>query len=327
MTYRHWMPLDAGQLHYDLTMLALDTWDKIDSGDRQNLRFREDSITDHNLWKLAQQHSGLAVHRFDQSAEHATGADWEWWVGSDALGWVAMRIQAKRVDARSYRQLGHPGERDDEYQYDTLLRSCRADAGATYPLHVFYNGWPDTLYGGHLWPPGTPVLGCQAGCRGAPCMHVQVKSMGCAVASTSTVKLIHESGLRRNRLVRSYLPYSLPWAELFGLWQDMEDLDEPVLGWFTEKGYDSEYPGSYMALFLQRVLEALGNTPGAADFWPTVLDPREEGSMPPLHPHLPDYANAVRYSRRQPVYSSQFETLPAAPLVSVIDVAHEGNDG
>jgi len=134
------MAIAIKRLIRDMDQLALATWNKIELSDRAGLRFGEESITDHNLLTLALGHPDLIVHRYSQNREHKVGADWEWWIGSDPTGWLCLRIQAKKVKGTVYPELAYPGDADEEYQYDTLIRSCNPRRGE-HPLHVFYNGW------------------------------------------------------------------------------------------------------------------------------------------------------------------------------------------
>jgi hypothetical protein len=85
-------PLNVTRLRCDMNRLAVETWRKNDTGDRQGVRFREDSLTDHSLRVLARDHPGFNVHRFNQSEEKRTGADWEWWIGADSTGWICLSL-------------------------------------------------------------------------------------------------------------------------------------------------------------------------------------------------------------------------------------------
>ena len=104
--------------------LSRETWRRVMVGDASGIKFREDSITDQNLFELMESHPQLAVRRFTQNREKKVGADWEWWIGSDRLGWFRLRIQAKRVHEASYKELDHPGAEDGDYQYQTLIQGC-----------------------------------------------------------------------------------------------------------------------------------------------------------------------------------------------------------
>jgi len=140
------MTLRVHDLRRDMNELATETWLKIATGDPRGLRFGENALTDHNLWILDQKHAGLNVHHFNQYEEKKSGADWEWWIGSASTGWLCLRIQAKRVQRKTYPELDHPGSGDNDHQYDTLIDSCDLTQGQ-YPLHVFYNGWTQSYFG------------------------------------------------------------------------------------------------------------------------------------------------------------------------------------
>lgn len=188
--------------------LAIRTWDLIVEGDARGLRVREDTITDLNLLALDTAGLGLFVHRFTQQAEYTSGADWEWWIGA-AGHWLCLRMQAKRVDVDTYRQLDHPGHGSDDYQYDVLINGCREPW--LHPLYVFYNGWADG------WPADAAWNACPAGTRDASqCLHGPVARYGCAIARAKEVATLHRRGGAVRRRAASHLSHSLPWSDLFG---------------------------------------------------------------------------------------------------------------
>jgi len=205
-------------LSWDLDALAVDTWERIERGDRRGLRLREDTISEVNLLELDRRHPQLNVHRFNQNVEKSVGADWEWFIGA-GNHWLCLRIQAKRMDGDEYRQLQHPGDVGDNYQYDTLLRV--AQGGASLPGHgkvtvpifayyVFFNGWS-------AWPTGVPWHGCPNGAQLPHCSHAGVESLGCAAMPAAVVKAIHAGRGAAGRKVAQFLPYSIPWSWLFGM--------------------------------------------------------------------------------------------------------------
>lgn len=205
-------------LSWDLEALAVDTWERIERGDRRGLRLREDTITEVNLLELDRRHPQLNVHRFNQNVEKSVGADWEWFIGTGNR-WLCLRVQAKRMDGDEYRQLQHGGDDGDDYQYDTLLRVARAGVKLpgsgkrtvpTFPYYVFFNGWT-------AWPTGVPWHGCPRGAQHPNCMHAAVESFGCATMPAALVKAIHAGRGAAGRKVAEYLPYSIPWSWLFGM--------------------------------------------------------------------------------------------------------------
>lgn len=210
------MPLHRELLRKDLNRLAELTWKKIETGDRSGLTFREDSITDHNLWELSQAHPDLHVYRYNQVQERTSGADWEWWIGSHQDGWLCLRIQAKRVHKASYPELGHAGRGDSDFQYDTLIESCDEKSGE-YPMHVFFNGWHQGRFKqGTYWAWPAAWRACPNGRGPDDCSHASPQHYGCAIASSHAVKRAHEGGKRNTRMVTKHLSNALPWSYLLG---------------------------------------------------------------------------------------------------------------
>ena len=165
--------------------LAHATWLRILTGDDRGIRQREDTITETILLDLDVRQPDLIVHRFNQNEENAVGADWEWFIGSDRAGWFCLRIQAKRVDQGQYKQLGHPGHGTDDYQYDTLIRSCSESTAATgvksFPYYVFFNGFAK-------WPSDATWSGCPRGFPLGECKHASLYDFGCSAAPADLVR-------------------------------------------------------------------------------------------------------------------------------------------
>ena len=202
---------DWRRLRRDMDRLARQTWDMIARGDVMGIRLREDTITESALLRLALDHPSLTVRRFNQNAEKTSGGDWEWIVGADGVGWFALRIQAKRMDELSYRQLDHPGERDDEHQFDTLIRSSAARSDLpTLPWYVFFNGWASG------WPTGVSWNACPKDYPPERCIHHQLHDMGCAAAPAVVVRTLYETSGRARRRMGTHLPHSVPWSWLMG---------------------------------------------------------------------------------------------------------------
>ncbi|MGE2767134.1 DUF6615 family protein [Rhodococcus sp. 1.20] len=202
------MLLDLYKLHRDMDEMSVQTWRRVLVGDAAGLKFREDSITDQNLFELMERHPQLSVKRFTQNKEKEVGADWEWWIGSNNLGWFRLRIQAKRVHRASYAELDHLGFEDGEYQYETLIRES-SNCDATYPFHVFYNGWRD----------GRFKVSFDSD-HADRCGKLDQSLWGCSVMSSHAVKKLHlgTSGSdqwRKRSSVPRYIPELLPWSRLF----------------------------------------------------------------------------------------------------------------
>ncbi|MEU1525528.1 DUF6615 family protein [Nocardia rhamnosiphila] len=205
------MPLNVVKLIQDMDRLSKATWERVLIGDVSGLKFREDSLTDENLFSLMRNHPQLSVRRFNQNAEKESGADWEWYVGMDSIGWFRLRIQAKRIHGASYRELDHPGRLVGEYQYQTLISGCESET-ATYPFHVFYNGWScDRFHATKFTSDHTDSCG-----------PLDQELWGCAALSSHAVQRIHlgsmQTGEWSKRLHASrYIPELMPWSRLFTL--------------------------------------------------------------------------------------------------------------
>jgi hypothetical protein len=184
--------------------LACATWRTLSDAVELGMDWGEVTTTHTNLLAIARQvrSTGLTLHieRITQSRERSLGADWEFWLQlatGEALG---LSIQAKRIyldgGVLNYSALGHPGERANEKQYDTLIRHARVQG--SHPFHVFYNTSP--LAGASVIFPGPwdqPLFGC-------------------AALSTYEVRRIRNTFMRKgvNRASR-YAAKSMPWSDLF----------------------------------------------------------------------------------------------------------------
>jgi hypothetical protein len=167
-----------------LDSLAELTWDRLHDGPKNNIFFREESLTEHNLFELARRHPGLAIRKFSTTEEAGTGADWEWWIGSDIDGWIGMRIQAKKLDRGRYRELRYRSQSQIRIQCEVLIDETLSQSRgrALYPFYCFYNGWDRT----DGWPSD---VAWTAGCSLPPeCSTVpNLKVFGCALAPAEVV--------------------------------------------------------------------------------------------------------------------------------------------
>ncbi|WP_040694342.1 DUF6615 family protein [Nocardia vinacea] len=209
------MVVDLGRLVADMNSLSVDTWRRADVGDQVNLKFREDSLTDHNLFELHLRHQELRVYRFDQTEETKSGADWEWWIGTPERGWLCLKIQAKRVYGLSYPELNHKAGAGSAAlrQYEVLIDQCDSRR-AEYPFHVFYNGWSDGRFRG-----ADDIAVNRSIERHQISGRVQEdisKLWGCTVMPTRKVREQHaiKRGRHQFTYVPSYLEHSVPWSEL-----------------------------------------------------------------------------------------------------------------
>lgn len=141
--------------------LAAGTWDRIRLGEAMRVRQGEETISDLNLLEIARAKlPNVAVRKETKPKEGKTGIDWEWWIGSDRVGWWPYAVQAKRVSL----QRRYPGLRQKvkgRYQIEILADYARREG--RIPLYCFYNYCERPDPGVH-WhcslPYDEPQLGC-----------------------------------------------------------------------------------------------------------------------------------------------------------------------
>lgn len=204
-------------LRDSMEALAWATWLDYRDGFRYGLIPGEESITDRNLLELRREHpDDLHVHRYTRNKERQVGADWEWWIGTDDDGWLCVRIQAKRIYTKTYETLDHPGAKESEFQYQTLIRSCLKSH--VYPFHVFYNGWePDRF---RLDDRDDDVEAWAANPWWS--IHGQRRELwGCAALSSYRVASLHSASGPKRSYAPRYLKHAMPWSELFGAGVDL----------------------------------------------------------------------------------------------------------
>ncbi|WP_218829576.1 hypothetical protein [Rhodococcoides fascians] len=168
--------------HYEAILRAAQAMDTVSAmfwklsatrlhGPRGAARLNEPAFTE-LLLLLLEGHQVLQQYQFTGGQESAVGADWEWWIGADDLGWRCARIQAKRVFPRIdtasrpipdgvplYKQLDHTvGRTGGPLQMDVLINGAnlgvdpdtkkpdRDLVGVLDPYYVFFNGWPERTF-------------------------------------------------------------------------------------------------------------------------------------------------------------------------------------
>jgi hypothetical protein len=197
-------------IHEAMNATARAAWSAVADGDDLGLRLREDTVTEGALLHLARRFPVLVLQKFSQTEEKSSGGDWQWFVGSRSQGWIAFRLQAKRMDALRYRQLDHGGQFPGEKQYDTLIRDSSAAHVPTFPFHVFFNGWSSG------WPKGIAWNACPRGTTFPNCVHHEMSDLGCSLLPATVVRDLHQSSGKKRLHVATYLPRSVPWSWLFG---------------------------------------------------------------------------------------------------------------
>lgn len=199
------------RLRPTLEKLARTTWTDIADGRRLGVPMGETGITDRNMLALRREHPSLLVRKHAVNEEVRTGADWEWWLGTED-GWMCLVFQAKVLDADGRYPGITKGQAEGKPQVDVLLRTClqrslRLD-GTIWPLYCFYNTWP----GG--WPNGIPRFD---GATTGAISTTDLQLYGCAAADAWSVRrvLVDSHYSRRRTLCDSYLPISRPWSMIF----------------------------------------------------------------------------------------------------------------
>ena len=137
---------NKSDLEVALERLSLETWDRLRTirafSQRPmpyNLvRLGETTITDLAMMELCL--LGLSRSIFlqtPQDKEVHRGTDFEWWLGSVALGWYRFGVQAKKLDMRTGRYLGLAQKTSQELQIDALERYALRNR--VTPLYCLYN--------------------------------------------------------------------------------------------------------------------------------------------------------------------------------------------
>lgn len=212
-----------------MDLIALRTWDDYEDGYPVGLAPGETSVTDALLLDLYRGFPQIGVRRLTPAHENRIGADWEWWIGSPAEGWLCLRIQAKRIYDIGYNALDH--KQDGHYQYETLIESCQEPH--VLPYHVFYNGWERTRFVGRHGN-REDLRALRGNRRHFPYADGPRHAVddpdwgdigprrpnwwGCAAMSTYHVAALHS--LPHHKPKRFYTPrylrHAMPWSRLFG---------------------------------------------------------------------------------------------------------------
>jgi hypothetical protein len=311
--------VDLARLIADMNSLSADTWMRTDVGDQLNLKFREDSLTDHNLFELHLRHEELKVYRFDQTEETKSGADWEWWIGTPEHGWLCLKIQAKRVYGLRYPELNHKAGAGQaaRRQYEVLIDECDPRR-AEYPFHVFYNGWSDGRFqGADNIAVNESIERHQI--KGRVPLGIS-ELWGCSVMPTRKVSVQHavKRGRHQFTYVPSYLQHSVPWSELFipafpttgGVKYDSSDHDGTAIlnaVWHRVEGIThlAELPWGY-------TMEHFSGIP--PEEWLTSADFLRDRQ---LHTDLPEYIQAVMGTSAAPgsFGAGRFDRVPRLAVV------------
>lgn len=124
--------------------LSRQVWRDVGDSHEKGYSLGEESITDYFILNLARMHpQGIRSWKFNHWEEsHLTGADWEWWIGSNS-GWYGLLVQAKRIylyqnnSIEKYESLPHSIGNTGKLQVDLLIEDAKRRG--LYPLYCFYN--------------------------------------------------------------------------------------------------------------------------------------------------------------------------------------------
>lgn len=299
--------LDVDALVRQMDKLAQLTWERVAFAE-QGFSFREDSITEHNLFELARRHPQLLVQRFNATEEAANGADWEWWIGGPRQGWVGIRVQAKKMSPDgTYHEISHmTGHRQRQRQYDVLINSCLEDearfAAPILPLYCFYNGWNGLGRMDPEWPDDTQNAACPNGYLPPECSHIpNIRYFGCAISSALDVAAVHQGPHGSRTTLNGHLTRSRPWSHLF---HRPEQVGTP-----TAPGKVSTTVLSQVEVWLSKSLEGqpATNNPNYGRLLETARRPPSQ--------ELPNYASALLDGRLP-----RDVDWPEATFVAVLDV-------
>jgi Family of unknown function (DUF6615) len=190
-------------LRETLEELAVDVWEHLRDAQSLDVRFGEETITDLLLLDLKRQSSAhIRVFQTRKHLEALQGTDWEWWIGSDRVGWLRYAVQAKRLQINSgqYRSLGHRiGHARHALQIDALNKY--AAANFAIPIYCFYN-----------------FVSGRAAVRAWQCCQqlVEEQQLGCTITPSHIVqRALAKYGGKNLRWIHSHRQ-SIPWRCLVG---------------------------------------------------------------------------------------------------------------
>lgn len=286
------------ELCQDMDSLARQTWKNYEEGSGVGLAPGEESTTDSVLLDLWRVSGGiLHVNKFTRHQERRNGADWEWWVGSATDGWLRLRVQAKRIYEQHYQRLDHRDKETGVYQYETLIQGCAQDS-YSYPVHVFYNGWPNTRFG-QTSPPDDEAAFAKNPWWKDP--FRQCQSWGIAALSSYDVARLHSGG---GSYAPRYLEQAMPWSELFRAGTRAQ-----VEPWKT--------PLQHIHRRLTQITDAAADSYPDAPRIPSISHARPRRD-------LPRYAEVVRNGEAAAFERHTFNdqnALPPNPYVAILDLS------
>ena len=229
--------------------LAEATWSRLrDAGDL-NVSQGEETITDNHLLDIKRSPvKSIRVWKCPKDREMFTGIDWEWFVGSDSLGWYRYAVQAKKLynykkERDRYDALNHPVEAKD--RNGAVIRKLQINVLEEYarganaiPLYCLYN---HVIRGdfGQFWH--------------CCCEDIEPTQLGCTVTPSHVVReALRRRGCRTFDYIHSK-ECTLPWRCLTLCPKIVDPKHRPLISWNLiprqEIGYYKEVPRSVRDLF------------------------------------------------------------------------------
>lgn len=119
--------------------LAKEVWERLREGINLGVSQGEETISDTVLLRIASSNiNRIRIRKTPKNLERQKGTDWEWWIGSNEIGWIRYAVQAKKLDKEiRYPNLAHRHLVDNELQINILERYSLANRAI--PLYCFYN--------------------------------------------------------------------------------------------------------------------------------------------------------------------------------------------
>ncbi len=124
-----------------LQSLAMDTSVRLRDSQSLEVRFGEETITDLVLLELKRLSTpNIRIIQTSKPDEAHTGTDWDWWIGSDRVGWTRYAIQAKKMNPANGRYGSITQRTGSIMQIDVLDKYAKRNGAIA--LYCFYNSVP-----------------------------------------------------------------------------------------------------------------------------------------------------------------------------------------
>ncbi len=176
-----------------MATLSGETWERLRDAMNLSVSFGEETITD--LLALDINRKGLNTTTFEQISkpvEAYIGADYDWWVGHDHIGWIRLAVQAKKLVLDRQQYNFRHANKSNVQQIDLLERYARKVRAL--PIYCLYNYSNNVNSEGH-WR-----------CCLRP---FEEKDMGCTVVPSRTIGKLVRGCKNFNHLHR--FGGAIPW--------------------------------------------------------------------------------------------------------------------